>query len=129
MLLQRRKPIHHAGYGQTVNALYNSAFHIYDDEDKKIHTDTILKTDPTIWGRSVSNEFGRLAQGVRNVEGNDVIEFIKKVVVTRNKRAPYTNMVHYYRPLKLDKWRTTLIIVYEYLRILGGLGITGNHIT
>ena len=42
--------------------------------------DSLLKEKPDIWRQSVLNELGRLAQGVRNIKGNNVIEFIYKQI-------------------------------------------------
>ena len=46
--------------------------------------DSLLKEKPDIWRQSVSNELGRLAQGVRNIKGNNVIEFIYKEIYKEN---------------------------------------------
>ena len=51
--------------------------HMYDDNTgKKQSLDTLLKKNPKIWGTALSNELGRLAQGVRDIEGNNVLDFI-----------------------------------------------------
>ena len=38
-------------------------YHIYDRNGKRESVDTLLKKDPIIWGKALSNEWGRLAQG------------------------------------------------------------------
>ena len=68
-------------------SLYNYALnchHIYDDTGKKLHIDALLKLEPTKWQPSVSNKLGCLAQGVRDVAGNDVVDYIKKSDIPRN---------------------------------------------
>lgn len=84
--------------------------HIFDANGKKIHIDKLLEQDPTKWQPSVSNELGRMVQGVRDVKGNDVMDFIPKSEVPSNKKVTYDKLVCDYRPLKSDPWRTRLII-------------------
>ena len=52
--------------------------HVYSSSSIKQPLDTLIKTEPDIWKKIVSNEFGRLAQGVRDISGNNVIDFISK---------------------------------------------------
>ena len=63
-----------------------------------------------VWGTSLSNELGRLAQGVRDIVGNDVIDFISYQDVPNNKKVTYANMVCGYRPLKSDPYRVRLTV-------------------
>ena len=46
--------------------------------------DKLLKSNPIIWETSLSNELGRLAQGILNVEGNNVVNFIFFSEVSNN---------------------------------------------
>jgi hypothetical protein len=39
-----------------------------------------------IWGKSLSNELGRLTQGVRDIGGNGAMIFIHKNKVSKNKK-------------------------------------------
>ena len=51
--------------------------HMYDSTGKKQSLDSLLKgPTKTIWERALTNELGRLAQGINNTEGNDVVDFI-----------------------------------------------------
>ena len=51
--------------------------HMYDGlTGKKQSIDTLLKNNPNVWETALSNELGRLSQGVRDIVGNDVIDFI-----------------------------------------------------
>ena len=63
-----------------------------------------------IWGNSLSNELGRLAQGIRDITGNDVIDFITKAEISLHKKVTYANMVCDYRPLKSDPYRVRLTV-------------------
>ena len=74
--------------------------HIFDNDGNRLSIDTLLKQNPERWKASLSNEIGRLAQGIRNVKGNDVVDFVSISEVPRNKKVAYANMVYYHRPLK-----------------------------
>ena len=92
--------------------------HIFDEVGKKKSIDTLLKQNPLIWGSSLSNELGRLSQGVRDIEGNNALMFIKKSKIPPHKKVAYANMVCDHRPLKKEKYRVRLTIggdVLEYL--------------
>ena len=43
------------------------AYHIYNEHGKRENLDTLLQKDPIIWGRALSNEWGRLAQEITMV--------------------------------------------------------------
>lgn len=50
--------------------------------------------DKNIWNQSLSNEYGRLAQGNdAGVKGSDTIEFIRHTEVPTNKKVTYANFV------------------------------------
>ena len=85
--------------------------HIYDTFGNKQSLDDLLK-GPTmkIWDLAVTKELGRLAQGIFDVIGNDVIDFISKSEVPPNKTVTYANMVCDYRPLKNEKFRVRLTV-------------------
>ena len=85
--------------------------HMYDDNTgKKQSLDTLLKKNPTIWGTALSNELGRLAQGVRDIEGNNVLDFIPYKEVPQDRIVTYSNMVCDIRPLKAEKFRVRLTV-------------------
>ena len=58
----------------------------------------------------MSNELGRLAQGIREVNGNDVIDFIPFKEVPKDRIVTYANMVCDIRPLKTEKFRVRLTV-------------------
>ena len=57
------------------------------------------------WIRSLANELGRLAQGVRDIKATDTIFFITKSEISRNKlkQVTYARIVCDYKPNKLEK--------------------------
>ena len=90
--------------------LKHQVSHIYSDTGRKMSVDALLAKDPDVWAPSVSNEIGRLAQGIRNVAGNDAMVFIHKHEVPHNKKVTYANMVCDVRPKKDDVYRTRLTV-------------------
>ena len=54
----------------------------------------------TTWRQSLSNELGRLSQGIGEITGKDVIEFIHRHEVPHDKKVTYANMVCDLKPLK-----------------------------
>ena len=72
--------------------------------------DSILKEYLETWGLSLSNEIGRLSQGVRNIRGNNAFTCLSKEEVSHSKKVAYANMVCNYRPLKEGKYRVRLTI-------------------
>ena len=63
--------------------------------------------DKIIWERGMSNELGRLAQGVgtRMPHGTNTIKFVKFKDVPKNKRPTYARIVSELRPQKPDPFR------------------------
>ena len=53
---------------------------------------------------------GRLAQGIHDVKGNDVLDFIPKSEVPSNRIVTYANMVCDYRPHKDETHRVRLTV-------------------
>ena len=78
--------------------------HVYNDSGKKETIDSLLKGKMgDTWSIALSNELGRLAQGVEDrVIGTDTIDFIPKSKVPHNKKVTYANFVCDYRPLKSE---------------------------
>jgi hypothetical protein len=63
-----------------------------------------------IWSHSAANEFGRLAQGIRNIPGTDTIKFIHKTEVPKGQVVTYGRFVCDIRPQKEEKERTRLTV-------------------
>ena len=59
--------------------------HIYEN-GKKLSMEKLMQKDK-VWTVSLSNELGRVVQGVSNrITGTDTMEFIAKADVPRNKK-------------------------------------------
>ena len=93
-----------------VNSLHVN--HIYNSSGVKQSLRTLLKgNDKFIWFRSLSNEFGRLAQGNGfNIKGTDTIDFISPQDVPPDHPVTYASFVCDYRPLKEEKYRVRLVV-------------------
>ena len=64
-----------------------------------------------IWTQSLSNEWGRLAQGNDNgVRSTDTIEFIFKYEVPKDSDVTYATYVLDYRPLKTEPYRVRITV-------------------
>ena len=86
--------------------------HIYRPDGKKETIDTLLKgSDRDIWTQSLSNEWGRLAQGNdNNVSATDTIEFIHRYEVPEGRDVTYATFVIDYRPLKSEPYRVRITV-------------------
>ena len=68
------------------------------------------------WLQSLSNEFGRLAQGnASSVHGTDTIKFIPPTAVPPGHPVTYASFVCDYRPLKEEKYRVRLVVCGDKL--------------
>ena len=86
-------------------------FHIFDTTCHKEYLDSLLKgPHSTTWTGAVSNGLDRLAQGINNVKGNDVLDFILKSEVTSDRIVTYDNMICDYRPHKQETHRVRLTV-------------------
>ena len=97
---------------QYVYNLNHSINYIYDDNRKKETIDSLYSSkNKHIWHRSLSNEWGHLAQGNDvGINGTDTIVFIPQSAVPRDKKVIYASMVCDYRPLKDEKYRVRITI-------------------
>ena len=85
--------------------------HMYDNTTgRKQSIDSLLKSNPKIWEIALSNELGRLAQGIRDVTGNNVMDFIKHTEVPKDRIVTYSTMVCDICPLKTEKFRVRLTV-------------------
>ena len=63
------------------------------------------------WLQSLSNEWGRLAQGNdMGVHFNDVIDFISQKEVPTDRKVTYATFVLDHRPLKTEPWRVRITV-------------------
>ena len=67
--------------------------------------------DRVVWNKSLSNEFGRLAQVINGgVTATDTIDFITKEEVPKEKKVTYGNFICDHRPLKSEEWKVRLTV-------------------
>ena len=86
----------------------------------KLSIDKLLN-GPTheIWSRSLGNELGRIAQGIKNrIKGNDTVEYIRKSEVPKYKKVTYANFVCDIRHLKQETHRVRLTVGGDKLEYL-----------
>ena len=91
----------------------NNAFHMYNPTSGKKETiDSLLNsTAAQRWTCSLSNEWGRLAQGNKHgVKATDTIDFIHRYDVPTGRKVTYGSFVCDYRPLKDDPYRVRLVV-------------------
>ena len=86
---------------------------IWDDKLKKFAAwkDLVNHPDDNIasrWEQSGVNEFARLFQGYRNIEGLDVLEWINKRDVPPGQKVTYPRYTVAYRPEKDEPYRTRI---------------------
>ena len=88
------------------------ANHIFRPDGTKETIDTILKgSDQEIWTQSLSNEWGRLAQGNdAGVRSTDTIEFITRQEIPKGRDITYATFVLDYRPLKSEPYRVRITV-------------------
>ncbi|GFH47516.1 hypothetical protein CTEN210_03991 [Chaetoceros tenuissimus] len=86
--------------------------HIFNEiTGKKETLDTLLAGKfHDIWNRSLSNELGRLTEGIRDIKGTQTMVFIHKDQVPVGRIATYLNPVCDYRPKKDDPHRVRLTV-------------------
>ena len=85
--------------------------HMFDTQGKKQSLDKLpVGTTKKIWQQALSNELGRLAQGIGTVQGNDILDFIHFNTVPSDRIVTYANMVCDIRPLKNEKFRIHLTV-------------------
>jgi hypothetical protein len=99
--------------------LTSKLLHIFDTTGKKQTIDSLLRSNPVTWKPALSNEIGRLAQGIQDAKGNDALEFVPITDVSKNKKVAYANMVCDHRPLKKEKDRVRLTLGRDVLDYFG----------
>ena len=79
---------------------------------KKLSTCMVPRQSKEIWKKSLTNEFGRLANGVgtRMPHGTNIIKFVNKSQVPRDRTVTYGNVVCDIRPRKSETHRVRLIV-------------------
>ena len=66
--------------------------------------------DKDIWVKALANDFGRLAQGIKDrmPTGNIKIFFIHPIEIPAHKKVTYGRLVVDIRPLKEEKYRVRI---------------------
>ena len=102
----------------------NKANHIFTVDGKKQTIDTLLNSvNKVVWTRSLSNEWGRLAQGNKyGVQSTDTIDFIFKHEVPTGCCVTYATYVLDYRPLKDEPYRVRITVGGDRLVYLDDAG-------
>ena len=83
-----------------------------DQMEKKETINTLLQgSDREIWTQSLSNEWGRLAQGNNHwVVSTNTIDFIHQHEVPKHRDVTYATSVMDYRPLKTEPHRVLITV-------------------
>ena len=86
--------------------------HIFNADGKKLSMNALLSgPDSAIWSTALSNELGRLTQGIGDhVVSTDTINFIMKQELPKGKKVTYANFICDHRLLKEEEWRVHLIV-------------------
>ena len=97
-------------YLQAQELAASKLFHIYDTNGKKESLESLMKKDPIKWGKALSNEWGRLAQGNKHgVVATNTILFITKDEIPQGRDITYASFVCDYRPLKSEPFRIRIV--------------------
>ena len=77
---------HKAAQHLVAQNLTYKILHIFDGTGRKELIDSFLKSNSNIWKLALSNEIGKLAQGIRDVKGNGALDFVHKSTIPTNKK-------------------------------------------
>ena len=105
--------------------------HIFTLDGKKETIDSLLNSiNKVVWTRSLSNEWGRLAQGNKHgVTSTYTIYFIHNYEVPDGNRVTYAAYVVDYRPLKNEKYRVRITVGGDRLIYLDDAGSPAANLT
>ena len=105
--------------------------HIFDKSGNRQSIDKLrVGPDGKIWEISLSNEWGRLAQGNDNgVIGTDTIVFLHPSQVPKNRAITYANFIMDYRPLKKEQHRVRITVGGDRLPYPGDAGSPATDLT
>ena len=67
---------HRAATHLLAQNITENMLHVFNPSGKKQTIDTLLQTNPIVWQPALSNEIGRLAQGIGIIIGNDALDFV-----------------------------------------------------
>ena len=91
---------------------HNSTNHMFAASGKKETVDSLINGDNSkVWLRSLSNEWGRLAQGnYHGTKGTDTIEFTHQHEISPEKSVTHASFVCNYCPLKKEACRIRITV-------------------
>ena len=100
------------------------AYAVYDEAaGKSLEYRELMKhPDPVIrkqWNHAGANEFGRLLQGIRDIEGTDTMFFVNRKDVPEHKTVTYSRMVCDIRPQKEETHRMRMTAGGDRLEYAG----------
>ena len=98
--------------------------HIYNPDGKRLTMDALLKgPDNKIWSRSLSNEWGRLANGNKyGIRGTKTLRFISRKEIPKGCAVTYATFVCDYKPLKSETHRVRITVGGDKLTCLDDTG-------
>ena len=83
----------------------------------------------TTWIPTLSNEWGRLAQGNdSNIQSTDTIEFISYDEVPTDKKVTYCTFTCDHHPLKSEPWRIRLVVGGDKLKYAYDTGTPATNL-
>jgi hypothetical protein len=100
-------------HSPSINTAFAAGGAIWDEELNKMakYRDLINHDNPATkdrWLRSGENEFARLFQGYGETDGMDVLEWVHRQDIPRNKQVTYPRYVVDIRPEKAEPYRTRI---------------------
>jgi hypothetical protein len=91
-----------------------------------------LVNDPDfqpLWKRGVSNEAGRLFQGIHDIPGTNTCFFVELTNISKGRKITYGKIVCDYKPHKKEKERVTLMVGGNRLYYSGNVTTSTADIT
>ena len=89
---------------------------MYESDGPKESLDSLLqRSTANTWKKSLSHELGRIVQGIDNIDGNNVVDYINKCEIPKDRIVTYANVIWYYRPNKSEPYRVRLTVVIDRL--------------
>ena len=97
----------------------------------KLLSQAVLGQNMDTWVTSLSNEFGRLADGVgeRMPEGTKTIKFIPRSAVPQGRKFSYGSMVYDIRPQKAEVHRVRLTVRGDKVEYPGDISTPTINLT
>eukprot|EP00804_Cyclotella_cryptica_P020395 CCRYP_012625-RA/>CCRYP_012625-RA protein AED:0.63 eAED:0.63 QI:0/-1/0/1/-1/1/1/0/284 len=84
-----------------------------------------------VWSRSYANELGCLTNGIRDIPGTKMMQYIRKCDIPKDclKSVAYSKIVVIKRPQKQEKECTRLTVVGTYIDYPGNTAIPASDLT